>query len=103
MANQSSGTAKVFMSGRSQAVRLPKEFRFAETEVNIKREGDSIILTPKPKPALSWAEIHELAKGIPDDVFDAFERALWEARNVYVPDVPRVFFDEKSSDKAAEK
>lgn len=39
-------TAKVFMSGRSQAVRLPKTFRFDVDEVAIRRVGDSVILTP---------------------------------------------------------
>ena len=42
-------TAKVFMSGRSQAVRIPKEFRFEGDEVTIRRSGDSLVLTPAPK------------------------------------------------------
>lgn len=41
-------TAKVFMTGRSQAVRLPKEFRFEGTEVEIFRRGDDVILREKP-------------------------------------------------------
>ena len=43
--------AKLFMKGRSQAVRLPKEFRFAGAEVLIRKEGQNIILSPRP---LSW-------------------------------------------------
>jgi antitoxin VapB len=39
--------AKIFWSGRSQAVRLPKEFRFEGSEVHIRREGDRVILEPK--------------------------------------------------------
>lgn len=39
-------TARLFQNGRSQAVRLPKEFRFDGEEVFIRREGDEIILTP---------------------------------------------------------
>jgi antitoxin VapB len=39
-------TAKVFWSGRSQAVRLPKAFRFEGSEVRIRREGDRVILEP---------------------------------------------------------
>jgi antitoxin VapB len=39
-------TAKVFMSGRSQAVRLPKEFRVEATELAIKRVGNTIVLSP---------------------------------------------------------
>ncbi len=39
-------TAKIFWSGRSQAVRLPKEFRFDSTEVRIRRHGNAVILEP---------------------------------------------------------
>lgn len=39
-------TAKLFQSGRSQAVRLPKEYRFDGTQVFIKRVGDAVVLIP---------------------------------------------------------
>ena len=39
-------TAKVFAAGRSQAIRIPKEFRFSDDEVSIRREGEAIILEP---------------------------------------------------------
>lgn len=39
--------AKVFRNGASQAVRLPKEFRFADDEVCVKRIGSAVILFPK--------------------------------------------------------
>ena len=39
-------TARVFQSGRSQAVRIPKEFRFQEDEVVINRIGSAVVLTP---------------------------------------------------------
>lgn len=45
--------AKIFMNGRSQAVRLPKEYRFNTDEVYITRQGDNIILSAK-KP--NWDE-----------------------------------------------
>lgn len=38
--------AKIFKNGRSQAVRLPKEFRFKGDEVKIKKEGKRVILEP---------------------------------------------------------
>lgn len=38
--------AKLFQSGRSQAVRLPKEFRFAGNEVYVKRIGNAVVLLP---------------------------------------------------------
>ena len=42
-------TAKVFMNNRSQAVRLPKEFQFSTTEVFIRKQGDEVILSARPK------------------------------------------------------
>jgi antitoxin VapB len=41
--------AKIFMTGRSQAVRLPKEFRLPGDSVQVRRLGDSIVLTPKTR------------------------------------------------------
>jgi antitoxin VapB len=46
-------TAKIFMNNRSQAVRLPKEFRFSTPEVYIRKQGDEIILSPRPT---DWSE-----------------------------------------------
>ena len=43
-------TAKIFMSGRSQAVRLPKAFRFDGTEVRITRVGNGVLLEPVVAP-----------------------------------------------------
>ena len=40
--------AKVFMNNRSQAVRLPKEFQFNTDEVFIRKEGEDVILSPRP-------------------------------------------------------
>jgi antitoxin VapB len=56
-------TAKIFWSGNSQAVRLPKEFRFepGTEEVAIRRDGEQIIL--EPVKAEEW----------PDDFWRAFE------------------------------
>ena len=42
-------TARVFMNNRSQAVRLPKEFQFTTSEVFIRKQGDEVILTARPK------------------------------------------------------
>ena len=44
-------TAKIFQNGRSQAVRLPKEYRFEGTEVLIKRVGNAVVLLPHER---SW-------------------------------------------------
>ena len=43
-------SAKVFKSGNSQAVRLPKEFQFSGDEVYIKKAGRGVILIPKDEP-----------------------------------------------------
>ena len=45
-------TAKLFMNGRSQAVRLPKEYRFSGREVAIRREGEAVVL--EPLKASTW-------------------------------------------------
>ena len=42
-------TAKVFMTNRSQAVRLPKDFQFDTDEVLIRKVGNDVILSPRPK------------------------------------------------------
>jgi len=56
--------AKVFWTGRSQAVRLPKEFRVESDTVLVRREGASIIL----EPAHEWPEGYvESFAGIPED------------------------------------
>jgi len=41
--------AKIFWSGPSQAVRLPKAFRFTTDEVTVRKVGDALILEPAPK------------------------------------------------------
>jgi antitoxin VapB len=41
--------AKLFKNGRSQAVRLPKAFRFEGTEVRIRKQGEKVILEPVKK------------------------------------------------------
>jgi len=46
-------TARIFTNGNSQAVRLPKEFRFEEDEVIIKKLGDIVVLLPKHYRAAS--------------------------------------------------
>jgi hypothetical protein len=60
-------TAKLFRNGRSQAVRLPKEFRFEGTELSIRREGDAVILEPlRPRawPKGYWGRWGKASKGL---------------------------------------
>jgi antitoxin VapB len=75
-------TAKLFMHGRSQAVRLPKEFRFEGNEVRVSRIGGKVILEPLEKPVFdvkAWrarldsyldAPFPELGEDAPDTVDD---------------------------------
>ncbi len=60
--------AKLFWSGRSQAVRLPKEFRFEGEEVRVRRHGSAVILEPI---ADDWAWLKDIQGRIPDEVLDA--------------------------------
>ncbi|HEV2745778.1 MAG TPA: type II toxin-antitoxin system VapB family antitoxin [Allosphingosinicella sp.] len=73
--------AKIFWSGRSQAVRLPKQFRFEGKEVRISREGERVILEPV-EPERDW--IDEIAGTLDEDFAraaldrpgpDSYERA----------------------------
>jgi len=49
--------AKVFRSGNSQAVRLPRDFRFDVEEVEVSREGDAVILRPRRDESTRWASL----------------------------------------------
>ena len=57
-------TARIFKSGNSQAVRLPKEFRFSISEVEIFRRGDEVVLREKRRSA---AEILEILESFSED------------------------------------
>lgn len=63
-------TAKLFINGSSQAVRLPKEFRFIGNEVYAQKVGETVILVPKDKV---WETFIEGIKGFTDDYFEAVE------------------------------
>ena len=66
-------TAKVFMSGRSQAVRLPKEYRFDTDEVILRRTPEGLLLVPKPAKNLGeelTAMFARIDAQFPDEVGD---------------------------------
>ena len=65
-------TARVFWTGRSQAIRLPKAFRFEASEVRIRRQGNSVILEPI---ADSW----EWLDGFVGPIDADFEAAVLES------------------------
>ncbi len=60
-------TARVFKSGNSQAIRLPKAFRVTSAELEIFRRGDEIVLR---EPRSGMARAFELLASLPDDMPD---------------------------------
>lgn len=71
-------TAKVFWSGRSQAVRLPKDFRFDAETVRIRRHGNAVILEPV---TTDWTWLDELTGKLDADfVSGAAEKPAQQAR-----------------------
>ena len=69
-------TAKLFRSGRSQAVRLPKEFRFDGNEVYVSRMGAAVVLMPH---AHAWEVLFEACEGFsPDFMADREQPAAQE-------------------------
>jgi antitoxin VapB len=65
-------TAKIFTTGRSQAVRLPKAFRFNTAEVTIERQGNALILRPKVQSKDEWwdemEKILDSFEGMPEEI-----------------------------------
>ena len=60
-------TAKIFENGRSQAVRLPKKFRFNTDEVIVQQLGDAVILVPKES---MWKTFMDGLNSFTDDIFE---------------------------------
>ena len=58
-------TAKIFKHGRSQAVRLPKEFRFQGKEVRIRRVGNGVLLEPVEFDVKAWFKALDRYADIP--------------------------------------
>lgn len=81
-------TAKVFWSGRSQAVRLPKDYRFDVDEGRVRRSGDRIILEPIPK---DWAWLDALIAKVgtlDEDFVQATEEELPMQERPELDEVP---------------
>ncbi len=72
-------TAKIFTNGQSQAVRLPKQFRFDTKEVYINRIDDVVVLFPKRNP---WTHFEKsLSKFTPDFMTDRDQPKKFDKRN----------------------
>lgn len=61
-------TAKIFENGRSQAVRLPKKFRFNVDEVVVQQLGDAVLLAPRES---IWKIFMDGLDGFTSDIFDS--------------------------------
>jgi antitoxin VapB len=83
-------TARVFWSGRSQAVRLPKEFRFAADTVRVRRHGNAVILEPVASD-WKWLDVSAgnfVAGKLDDDFVEAVDEVPAEQQR---PDLDRLF------------
>ena len=69
--------AKLFKNGQSQAVRLPKEFRFEGTQVFIKRVGNAVLLLPKQD---SWQLLFDSLNQFSDDFMESREQPQQQNR-----------------------
>ena len=70
-------TAKLFRNGQSQAVRLPKDFRFEGEKVFIKRVGNAVVLIPYQD---SWETLFESLDQFSDDFMEDREQPAHQAR-----------------------
>lgn len=71
-------TAKLFVNGQSQAVRLPKEYRFSGNEVYIRKVGNAVMLFPKERV---WETFLNSLDSFTDDFFaDEREQGIQEPR-----------------------
>ena len=75
-------TAKLFTNGGSQAVRLPKEYRFEGTEVFIKKVGQAIVLIPYEEP---WQLLIDSLDKFPDDFMDTRDQPEVQEREALFP------------------
>ncbi|MBF0433279.1 MAG: antitoxin [Fibrobacteria bacterium] len=69
--------AKIFKNGQSQAVRLPKEFRFPSTSVYVNKLGNCVVLVPKNQP---WKPLMEACGKFSEDFMDLREQGLEQVR-----------------------
>ena len=69
--------AKLFKNGQSQAVRLPKEFRFEGTQVYIKRVGNAVLLLPEQD---SWQLLFDSLNQFSDDFMESREQPQQQNR-----------------------
>jgi antitoxin VapB len=74
---QEERTARLFRNGRNQAVRLPVEFEIDADEVTVRREGNQIVLIPRPR---SWMSYFSTARTLSEDFPDHIDDQLPQQR-----------------------
>jgi len=72
-------TAKVFVNGRSQAVRLPKEYRFDKSDVFIKKIDDVVVLIPRDKV---WKTFRNSFSKFSDDLLLERDNKIPQERDI---------------------
>ncbi len=73
-------TAKIFINGRSQAIRLPKEYRFKDDEVYINKIDDIVIIMPKNK---KMASLMTIINKFTDDFMDERNQPAVQVREKF--------------------
>ena len=76
-------TAKLFFSGKSQAVSLPKEYRFSGTEVGIKRLGEIVVLYPLGDKLERFLNLGPVTEDVGEAILEARQKTKEK------PDIPR--------------
>lgn len=73
-------TAKIFINGRSQAIRLPKEYRFKDNEVYINKIDDIVVIMPKNK---KMASLMNIINKFTDDFMDERNQPTVQVREKF--------------------
>ena len=73
-------TAKLFMNGQSQAVRLPKEFRFEGKEVYIQKIGDKVVLSEHRQ---TWEQFFSQESVFDDDFLSERDNTMAQERDFF--------------------
>jgi antitoxin VapB len=73
-------TAKIFQNGQSQAVRLPKEFRFKDDHVYVKKSGNVVMLIPAKD---SWESLFESLDKFSDDFMTDRKQPKSQTREIF--------------------
>jgi antitoxin VapB len=73
-------TARIFINGRSQAVRLPKNFRFSGNDVFIKKIGKMVVLLPKDDP---WSFLVDSLDKFTDDFMESRDQPAQDSREEF--------------------